>query len=308
MKAMQVESKSLIGLLLTLFLLNSPVFAAEPNIIGPVTLTNTERFTLAAENIEQTFQIDVSFPMDYQMSSEDYPVVYLLDGNYAFPAVDYNSRVLQMGLEIPGIILVAIGYEVDNDLEAMILRTRDLVPTFDAAWTEESRNAPPPNALPENISPGGADEFLKFINNELKPVINARYRADPSDQTLVGYSFGGLFSLFTLFNHPDSFDRYVIGSPSIWWHDQVSFDYEEQYAQAHSDLAKTVFISSGGLEEPQGSEAFGMISNAREMDRRLRARGYPNLQLDYVIFDGETHMSGTGVSTNRGLKAVFAKD
>ena len=88
----------------------------------------------------------------------------------------------------------------------------------------------------------------------------------------------------------------------------MSFDYEEQYAQAHSDLAKTVYISVGELEEPPGSESYGMVSNAREMDRRLSARGYPNLQLEYVVFDGETHMSGPGVSINRGLKAVFAND
>jgi uncharacterized protein len=308
MRTMHFEFKPLIGFLLVIFLFCSPVFAAEPNIVGQVTLSDTERFTLAAENIEQTFQIDVSFPLGYQVGSEDYPVVYLLDGNSMFPVVDNNLKGLQLGAEIPGIILVAIGYELENEMEAFILRTRDLVPTFDAVWTEEMRNAPAPNGLPENISPGGADEFLNFINNELKPVINARYRVDASDQTLAGYSFGGLFSLFTLFNHPDSFDRYVIGSPSIWWHEQVSFDYEEQYAQTHSDLAKTVFISSGGLEEPPGSEAFAMVSNAREMERRLRARGYPNLQLEYLIFDGETHMSGYGVSTNRGLKAVFAND
>lgn len=308
MRAMHIKLKSFAGLLITLCLLSCPSFAAEPNIVGQVTLGNTERFTLTAENIDQTFQIDVSFPMAYQSTSENYPVIYLLDGNFMFPVVDYNLKGLQLGLEIPEIILVAIGYELENELEQFNLRTRDLVPTFDAEWTEEARNAPPPNGLPENISPGGAGEFLEFINNELKPVINARYRVDPADQTLAGYSFGGLFSLYTLFNHTDSFDRYVIGSPSIWWHHQVSFDYEEQYAQAHSDLAKTVFISSGGLEQPPGSEAFGMISNAREMAHRLQARGYPNLKLEYLVFDGETHMSGTGVSTNRGLKSVFSND
>lgn len=308
MKTMHFKLNSFAGLFITLCLLSYPLFAAELNIVGQVTLSDTERFTLAAENIDQTFRIDVSFPMGYQATSEDYPVIYLLDGNYMFPAVDYNLKALQLGLEIPEVILVAIGYEVENELESMVVRSRDLTPTFDAAQAEIMWNAPPPFTLPENISPGGAGEFLEFINNELKPVINSRYRADQSDQTLAGYSLGGLFTLFTLFNHTDSFDRYVIGSPSIWWDDKMSFDYEEQYAQAHSDLAKKVFISSGGLEEPQGSEAFGMITNAREMARRLESRGYPNLQLEYLIFDGETHLSGTGVSHNRGLKSVFSNN
>lgn len=291
-----------------LSMLSGQVNAAEPDILGQVVISNSERFTLAADNINQTFQIDVGFPVGYAESDLSYPVVYLLDGNLMFPAAYSNLSGLQFGGEIPGVVLVGIGYQVENAMEVFSLRTRDLVPTNDVEWTQANRNLPAPAGLPENISPGGAQEFLDFINQELKPVINERYRIDDTDQTLAGYSFGGLFSLFTLFNHSDSFNRYVIGSPSIWWHDEVSFDFEEEYSKTHSDMNKSVFISSGGLEEPPGSESFGMVSNAQEMNRRLNARAYPNLKLNYLEFDGETHMSGTGVSTNRGLKAVFSSD
>lgn len=281
---------------------------AEPQWLGPVTLTNSERFMLDAENINQTFQIDISLPSGYQSSDQDYPVAYLIDSNLMFPAVDFNARGLQLGLEVPGFILVGIGYKVDNDLQALALRNRDLLPSYDAEWVEESRQAPPPLTLPENINPGGAEKFLKFINEELKAVINSHYRVNTENQTLVGYSFGGLFSLFTLFKHTDSFDRYVIGSPSVWWHDQLSLDFEEQYAENNEDLAKAVFISSGGLEEEPGSEDFRMISNAREVWQRLVARNYPNLKIAYTIFDGETHLSRTGVAINRGLKFVLNQD
>ena len=192
MRTMHFKFKPLIGFLLVIFLFCSPIFAAEPTILGQVTLSDTERFTLAAENIDQTFQIDVSFPMGYKATSEDYPVVYLLDGNFMFPVVDYNLKSLHLGAEIPAIILVAIGYEVENELESMVVRTRDLTPSIDAVQAEIMWNAPPPFTLPENISPGGAGEFLEFINNELKPVINSRYRADPTDQTLAALQFGGM--------------------------------------------------------------------------------------------------------------------
>ena len=68
----------------------------------------------------------------------------------------------------------------------------------------------------------GADKFAQFIDTELKPFINSKYRAT-DDSTLVGYSFGGLFALHVLFNRNAVFDRYLIGSPSMDWDGDAGF-------------------------------------------------------------------------------------
>ncbi len=50
---------------------------------------------------------------------------------------------------------------------------------------------------------------------ELRPRIAAACKVDPADQTLMGYSLGGLFTRGVLFHHPETYRTYVAGSPSI---------------------------------------------------------------------------------------------
>ncbi|MGL9736446.1 MAG: alpha/beta hydrolase-fold protein [Symbiopectobacterium sp.] len=47
-------------------------------------------------------------------------------------------------------------------------------------------------------------------------MVEARVPVNPQQRTLTGHSFGGLFVLFTLFNHGESCQRYLAASPSIW--------------------------------------------------------------------------------------------
>ena len=75
---------------------------------------------------------------------------------------------------------------------------------------------------------GGGPRFLEFIHTELKPLIEAEYPADPADATIFGDSFGGLFSTFVLLNRPHTFQRYIIGSPSLFWNDKVLLEHERR--------------------------------------------------------------------------------
>ena len=69
-----------------------------------------------------------------------------------------------------------------------------------------------------------AKKFLSFINNNLKPLIESKFNIDNLNQSYCGFSFGGLFGLYTLFTSTESFQRYVIGSPSIWWKNKFILD------------------------------------------------------------------------------------
>jgi hypothetical protein len=141
------------------------------------------------------------------------------------------------------------------------------------------------------------------------PLINSEYRTKPDDRALWGDSFGGLFGLFVLFHQPDAFNRYVIGSPSIWWDQAVAFTYESDYAANNSDLRAKVFMSVGELEEPEGvpeAAAMAMVSNVYKMAELLQERNYPSLELTKHVFEGETHSSVLPMVLSRGLKVVFA--
>jgi predicted alpha/beta superfamily hydrolase len=121
---------------------------------------------------------------------------------------------LQLFQEVPEMVIVGIGYPVNDFRQALGLRTRDLTPTKDDAWIEELLKLTQGDFT--NDGSGSADNFLKFIREELKPFIKANYRIDAEDSSISGHSFGGLFGLYALLHAPNTFKRYIISSPSIW--------------------------------------------------------------------------------------------
>ena len=157
-----------------------------------------------------------------------------------------------------------------------------------------------------NATTGGAPAFLRFIEEELKPFVAARYLVDEKDQTLTGMSLGGLFTLYAFFEAPQNFARYAAFSPSLWWDRRMLFGNEAALAARTKDVAARMFLSVGEQEEdPEG--VFAMVSNLQSMKEKLEERNYPNLYLAHTVFGEETHMSVYPASFSRGLRALFGK-
>ena len=215
-----------------------------------VTIPNTEVRMLSSSHADQEFKIKVGLPLSYSHTDLTYPVLYVLDPDIAFGTVAETAFLLQLGRELPELLLVGIGYPVESAFGTFGLRCRDLTPTEDNEWLEEFlKHMPVPM---ESRGTGGADDFLRFVRKELTPFVNANYRADPEDSALLGHSFGGLFALYALFHQPDTFKRYIIGSASTKWDNDVIFGYETDYAANNTDLPAKVFMSIGSLEEEAG--------------------------------------------------------
>jgi predicted alpha/beta superfamily hydrolase len=130
-----------------------------------------------------------------------------------------------------------------------------------------------------------ADEFVRFLQEDVIPFVSSEYRVDPEDRCLQGASLGGLLGLYALFCHTDIFNRYIIGSPTVLKADHEVFQCERDYAQCHSDLTGTVFSSAGSLEDD------GTLDNTLRLDETLRGRAHDGLRLKTYVFDGETHLS-----------------
>ena len=174
------------------------------------------------------------------------------------------------------------------------LRRRDLTPTTFERYYQLQNH-------PRDVGLGQANEFLQFINSSIKPLVHKRYRSKESDNTLVGYSLSGLFSLYVLFHHTESFDRYVVGSPSLWWDSGITFQYEEEYARTNLSLPVHLYLSVGTLESTESK----MQANVRQLITQLQSRSYTHLTLDTDIFENETHGSGLAHGLLTGLRRVF---
>ena len=95
------------------------------------------------------------------------------------------------------------------------------------------------------VQSGGAPRFLECLREEIIPFIETNYRASSLERGLAGYSYGGLFTLFTLFNAPQLFTSYFAGSPTM--HKKL-FEYEENYATTHGDMKARLFLTAGSNE------------------------------------------------------------
>ena len=196
------------------------------------TIENTQQFEIFSKEINQEFIINIGLPPNYSKDHDRYPVVYVTDAGSNFIGLMGSLPLMQFVNDLPSFVLVGIDYKSPNSMDSMSLRNRDLTPTNDKIWMAAQKDMYKifGEDLPQ-VEAGGAKYFLDFINDEIKPFINKKYYVDTTDQTYCGFSLGGLFGLYTLFNSSDSFKRYVIGSPSIWWDDRHILKVEEEYAK-----------------------------------------------------------------------------
>lgn len=247
-------------------------------------IPGTQLRTLSSTTIHQEFSLFIALPPNYSSSEDSYPVLYVLDGNFLFGMVTEIVRGLNLGPEVPDMIIVGIAYPVDFIPETFPFRTRDFTPT---------------NVADEENS-GGAAAFMNFIQSELFPFIDTNYRTDQTDRAIVGYSLGGLLAAYTLLHQPALFQRYLLSSPAIGWDEKVTFSYESRYAEKNRRLPARVFMSVGELENEE------FMIDLQRFDQVISDRQYAGLSFKYHIFEGETHLSVPAPSFSKGLREIFS--
>jgi len=225
------RSISLLGVLVVSLLLSSSAFAQYG---GPAKLT------IKSSVLGEDRVILVRTPPGYETNKLAYPVLYMTDGDAHIGHTASTIEFLSRNGRMPEMIVVGI---TNTD------RTRDLTPT----------KATGPNAA-QFPTAGGADNFLKFIETEVIPEIEKRYRVQPY-RVLAGHSFGGLFAVHVLITRPELFNSYVAVSPSLQWSDDATLKRAEEFFKTRKELHATLFTSLGN--EPgdigKGFEAFKQL-------------------------------------------------
>jgi predicted alpha/beta superfamily hydrolase len=234
-------------------------------------------------------------PRSYHDGVRPYPILYALDANAGFGTLVEGHRMMSLRKDLPDVLIAGVGYPVEDFAETLEVRRRDLTPTPDR---DDLAEGPRSEEAPRS---GQADEFLRFLREELFPTIEGRYHVDSGDRGLLGVSFGGLFAVYALFTDPSAFRRYVIGSPSLWWDDGVLFDMAEA-AEKHDYAGVRVFLSVGAEEEDT------VVRDVRRLAGILQSERFRNLRLRSCAFEGETHLSVGGATLWRGLKEVYGPD
>lgn len=253
----------------------------------------TEQFTLTCERSGVEHLISIGLPVRHG-ALEHMPVIVCLDAPWTFGTVLDATRIMSMAGEAPEAVVVGVAFADPSMGDYLRQRAR---------WFTPSCWEPPESSGVKGLTAqecGGAEVLLTFVRDQLLPWIDARYPVE--GRWLVGHSFSGLFGLRTLFAAPELFDKWLLGSPSIWWDDRMVMALEQQYALDHEDLDADVFISVGEHEEASG---FAMVSNAESLLDTLESRRYRSLKLHREVLPGDGHSNCIGSAISKGLRALM---
>jgi predicted alpha/beta superfamily hydrolase len=255
--------------------------------------TEVRRFRSKA--VGDDYLLYVGLPRHYAGSTNRYPLVVTLDAEYAFALTRNVIEHFSDRDRLPEMILVSVAYPgASDDLDVYRrTRTRDYTPTN----TLEGGYSPEMQAFS-----GGGPAFRRFLVDELLPFLQATYRIDPGDRTFVGHSYGGLFGAYVLVTRPETFRRYILVSPSLWYDDRMLFGMERDSARTRDTPPADVFLGVGGRENPR------MSSDLLAFADVLRRETWPQLSVSTQVFADDNHDSVFPAAVTRGLRVVFGRE
>ncbi|MEQ1808434.1 MAG: alpha/beta hydrolase-fold protein [Terricaulis sp.] len=195
-------------------------------------------------------QINIWLPPNYRDEVVRYPVLYVLDG-----ALDQDfihvAGLGQLGaLSATYETFIIVGVQTRARRHELTARPSDL------------RYA---HAFPEA---GGADDFRRFLAEEVIPFIDGRFRTT-GRRTLMGESLAGLFVVDTLLHAPRSFDDFIAISPSVWWDDRALAKAAPALLALDGFSGRRLYIAFGN-EGGTMQRAIGELRSALEHQNTLQ--------------------------------------
>jgi predicted alpha/beta superfamily hydrolase len=193
-------------------------------------------------------EVDVYLPASYA-SGARYPVVYMMDGqNLSDPATAFAGT-----------------WDLDATIERLASRGIEaiVVGVHHAGRKRLDEYSPFPDP---RHGGGGADEYLAFLVQTLKPRIDRIFhtRRDRDATVILGSSMGGLVSLYAFFRYPSIFGRTGVMSPSLWFGQGAIVDFIREARTPPGRMYLDVGTAEGA----------GTIRDVRRLGRLLVRKGF----------------------------------
>lgn len=229
--------------------------------------------TIEAQNRYSTFEIEapqlqtkkkiwVYLPLNYEKSTQKYPVIYMHDAQNLFDnktafAGEWNIDETLDSLKAK---VIVIGIEHGNEK-----RIEELTPYKN-----------------EKYGGGNANAYLEFIVKTLKPQIDLTYRTKENARNtcIWGSSLGGLVSFYAALKYPDVFGKVGCFSPAFWINKEEIFQKME-----NTPNFKTKIYLLCGDKEDKGT----MVGDMKDMEILINSKRCEckKLNKSVVIKDGE---------------------
>jgi uncharacterized protein len=292
----------------------SPPFAAM--------LPFTRYYEFDSAHVGARFGVWVTVPAMYLAQPERrFPAIYLSDGAQAVPQTA-GAQLLHLDPINPILpfVHVGVGYVGADALRQLAVRARDLLPPGEPILpgvSEQSLqrlvdvgilDSVGVKLYLQNLEHPAADRFLAFLTQELHPCLSQHYRIEVETAGLYGYSYGGLFSIYTALLRSPLFHRIGAGSPGIQSPTSTVFaQYRAERAREADHSNRMLHITVCEREMSVASYYQQLVGQGTaqllSLAQQLPLKG---LQLSSQIIAHESHQSGLVPSWYSFLRTCYA--
>lgn len=217
-----------------------------------------DSFTLDSKILGETREMYVYLPE--MVEGMVYPVIFLLDGHSLHNVCSSFVQHYSGRERIPEAIVVGI---------ASTDRLRDFTPYERVAYDGR-------------YGGGGADAFLKFMTDELFPVVEEKYPVRDY-RVLIGHSYGGLFVSYVLSSKPELFRAYLACSPWLGEVDEVMVDEIGRVLEKGFDKRKLFYMAHEPITSP------GIEDRVLRMRQVLEEKGGDDFAWKYKRYGDADH-------------------
>lgn len=221
--------------------------------------------------LNKTRELTIVLPPSYEFETKkNYPVIYLLDGDYL---LDAFNGTLQYGVyfdDLPEVILVGISQAKNGD-------------RFSDTTTDD-------DGLPKER---GA-KFYEFIGSELIPFIEKKYRTLPY-KVIAGHDLTAGFLNFFLYKDNPIFDAYISLCP------ELPFEMEYRIPERLSVIKKPISY----FQASSSSDSKEIFEGANILDEGIKQIQNEQLSYKYELFEGLSHYSIVPNAIPSALYHVF---
>ncbi|TDE50031.1 alpha/beta hydrolase [Flavobacterium sp. GT3P67] len=257
---------------------------SKPFVLGTIEEINSK--ILSEKRI-----VNIYLPEGYnQNDTIKYPVTYLLDGSadedfihvvglFQFNNFSWINRV-------PKSIVVGV---------ANIDRKRDF--TYQTTIEEDKKRY---------LTCGKSANFISFIETELQPFIEKKYKTNNS-KTIIGQSLGGLLATEILLKKPNLFNKYIIISPSLWWNNGSLLNEESEIYQENFKDKIDIYIGVGKEGLAPSEIPHVMEVDANLLSEKLKSTKSKNVKVSFDYLPQEDHATITHLAIFNAMRILYPK-
>ena len=231
----------------------------------------TEYFTINSQILQDKRELKLQLPRTYNSSGDQrYPLIVVFDGNYLFEPIAGTVDYLSYWNEIPEAIIIGINQsETRND--DFQIGDKEFLPTLKG------------------------DDFLQFIENELLPLLEDKYRI-AGFKVAVGHNKSANFINFFLLRKSLPFNGYISLSPLL------STKMAKRVENALKTKEERLFYNLS-----YGERDFeDVILKVRKLGRKLNTIEKTNADIDFNIVEGATHYTMVSRKIPIAIEQIFS--